>query len=246
MSKISNRLVLLTIVICASAIFTNAMVLARASAEPIKIMVSSNLIADMTQQVGGERVAVESLITAGGDPHEYQANPRDAIRIKNAQLMIINGLGLERSIEKMARTSLSSDRILVLGLQKGINPLRNDPHIWQDPNRVKIMVETIAASLTKIDAAGADYYRQRLTSYQQQLSELDRELRQKFAEIPKNRRKIITSHDAFGYFGATYDIEFLAPEGTASHSEASASRMVKLIEQIKREQIKTDFCRDHF
>ncbi|MDI9408407.1 MAG: zinc ABC transporter substrate-binding protein [Candidatus Pacebacteria bacterium] len=208
---------------------------------PIKIIASTTLVADFAREIGGERVAVESLIQAGGDPHEYQARPRDAIAMNGARLVIVNGLGLDGGIERLARSTVGGARTIVLGAQAGIKPIGKDPHIWQDPNRVRVMVEAIAARLTVDDPNGAEYYRQRLELYLQRLSELDREIRQGFAKIPSERRKIITSHDAFGYFAVTYGIEFLAPEGTASQSEASARRLVGLIEQIKRERIRVIF-----
>ncbi|MCX8500169.1 MAG: zinc ABC transporter substrate-binding protein [Alphaproteobacteria bacterium] len=212
-----------------------------AMAEPLRIITSNTILADLAQQIGGERVTVSSLVGAGGDPHEFQPSPRDAARISAADLVIVNGLGLDRGIEQIARSALRPWQIIVAGDSLDLRPIAGDPHLWQDPLRVVKLVEALAGWLMARDPNSIVLYDRRLTDYLQQLQTLDRELRASFRTIAPQNRKIITSHDAFGYFAAAYGIEFMAPAGTASQTEPSAQRLRRLIAQIRENHIRIIF-----
>jgi zinc/manganese transport system substrate-binding protein len=116
-----------------------------------------------------------------------------------------------------------------------------DPHAWHNPQNVKLYVNNIRAALTQADPAGKDYYSQRASQYSQQLDALDADARQRFAAIPASQRKVLTSHDAFGYLAQRYQIRFLSPQGISTDAEASAKTVAKLVRQVKAEKIRAVF-----
>ncbi|MDI9349741.1 MAG: zinc ABC transporter substrate-binding protein [Candidatus Symbiobacter sp.] len=229
----------------------------------IQVVASFSILADLVKQIGGERVTVTTIVGAGGDTHVYQPIPSDAVAMSQAALMVINGLGFDNQIAQMARNAKANPNILVATAR--VKPLYfkadgqghdaaqgdshgdsqdvsqgdvPDPHAWQDPKNVVLYVEDIAQALVKLDPDHAAYYQTNLGQYRAQLRQLDAELGKIFAAWPQAVKKIITSHDAFGYFGRAYGVTFLAPLGFATENEASAAAVAALIGQIRREKIK--------
>ena len=230
---------------------------------PLRVIASFSILGDLIKQIGGNRVNVTILVAAGGDPHVYQAKPSDAVAIAKADLVVVNGLGFDRQMIQMAKSSraelpllIASERVTPLRFNdemggeaghdtKDQNPKNKgaeiDPHAWQNPKNTVLYVESIADSLSRLDPAHAAYYQQNLAEYRRQLRQLDADLHQKFDAVPPRDKIIITSHDAFGYFGHEYGIRFMAPLGFATENEASASAIAALIGQIRRAQIKVIF-----
>ena len=166
--------------------------------------------------VGGDRVDVTTLVGPDGDVHVYTPAPADAKKIADAKLVIVNGLGLEGWLPRLVQSSGSKAPIVTA--TNGIAPLElgsdADPHAWQSVANAKIYVANIRDALVAADPADAELFRANAEAYLAQLDALDREVRAAIAQIPPERRKVISTHDAFGYFAAAYGIDFIAPLGS--------------------------------
>lgn len=235
------RLLLLTLWV---ALSTSAAV----AQERLSVVASLSIIGDLVRQVGGERVDVAVLVGPGGDAHVYQPTPADARRVAAARLVFVNGLGLEGWLPRLAK-SAGAPRVATL--TQGVKPIREedghghghdiDPHAWQNVANVKIYVENIRKALAEADAAGAEAYAERARAYAGALDQLDAEIRDGLATIPPARRRVITTHDAFGYYSKAYGIAFVAPQGVSTETEASARDVARIIRQIKAERIPAVF-----
>jgi len=215
--------------------------------EPIKVVASFTVLADVVAQVGGEHVAVSSLVGPNGDPHEFEPSPADAKALKAAKLTFISGEGLEGWMERLISASGYEGKPVVVS--EGIT-LRSmdedgktvtDPHVWNSPVNVKVWVDNIEAALAKADPEDASAFKANATAYKAKLDAMNAYANDKFAAIPEANRKILTSHDAFGYLGRDYGVTFLSPLGLSTETEASAADISKLIEQIKTEHVKSYF-----
>ena len=219
-----------------------------AAAAPLKVVVSFSILADMVNQVGGDLTEVTSLIGPGGDAHAYDPSPADARRLAGAQLVIRNGLDLDDWMERLTRSAGYAGPVIQAArdvtprmvVQAGATPVA-DPHAWQDLGNGIRYVHTIAEALASADPAHAAAYHTKADAYAASLAALDREVRDKLATVPPSKRRIITSHDAFGYLGAAYGIELLAPVGISTGAEPSAGDVARLVQQVKAEGIKAIF-----
>jgi zinc/manganese transport system substrate-binding protein len=219
---------------------------ARADAR-LAIVASFSVLGDMVKQVAGERAEVRTLVGANGDAHSFEPSPNDAASLARADLVIINGLGLEKWMERLVTAAGYKGPIAVASA--GVKPRSmseegetvTDPHAWQDLANGQIYVRNIARALAAADPAEADYFRSRAERYAAELAALDGWVRQEIAKVPAQKRRVITTHDAFGYFGAAYGVSFLAPEGLSTESEPSAGDLAKLIEQVREEKIRALF-----
>lgn len=211
------------------------------------LVASFSVLADFCSNVGGDRVGVTSLVGANADTHVYQPSPADGKTLAAAKLIAVNGLGLEGWIDRLIKASGSKAPVVVA--TKGIKPLQmiedghrtTDPHAWQSVENAKIYVGNIAAGLTAADPDGASVYAANAKAYIEKLDALAADVKAAIATIPKERRRIITTHDAFGYFGAAYDFQFIAPQGVSTEAEPSARDVAKIIRQIKAEKIPAVF-----
>ena len=207
------------------------------------VAASMSILADLIRQVGGPRVKVDALIGPGADAHVFQPSPADARRVAQARLLFVNGLGLEGWLGRLVQASGGKAKIITLST--GVKPLRAaqniDPHAWQDIANAKIYVSNIRDALVGIDPAGRDEYARRAAQYTIQLDQLDAGIRAGIASIPMARRRIITSHDAFGYFEAAYGMTFIAPQGVSTESEASSRDVARIIRQIRADKIPAVF-----
>jgi zinc/manganese transport system substrate-binding protein len=229
---------------------------------PIRAVASFSVLGDLVQQVGGARVAVEVLVGPGGDAHVFQPKPSQARLIGQAQIVFSNGLGFEGWMSRLLNTANYKGRHVVVS--EGIKPIEAekahghdhkshskkrhghdhgeiDPHAWQSVPKAMAFVGNIAKGLCAVDAAGCDSYQRNATAYLAELKALDTTIRAQWAVIPAAQRKVITSHDAFGYYAKEYGVTFLAPQGVSTESEASAKGVAQLVRQIKQENIKALF-----
>ena len=232
---------LLALVLCASATVSLA-------ADKLPVMASFSILGDLVQVVGGDRVAVTTLVGADEDAQVFEPRPADAKNLLQTKLLVTNGLGFEPWAKKLLKSAgytgqsvVASQGIKARTLSDEKGKAEPDPHAWQDPTHTVAYVRNIAAALSKLDPAGASTYQANTEAYVKQLEALDAESKAAFAAIPADKRKVITSHDAFGYFGAHYDIRFLAPQGMSTEAEPSAKEVAKLIRQIQKEKIKAVF-----
>jgi zinc/manganese transport system substrate-binding protein len=222
---------------------------AAAAGTPLRVVASFSIIKDITQQIGGEDARVVSLIGPDSDAHAFEPRPEQARLLAGAQLFVINGLGLESWLERLMRSAQFRGTVVVAS--DGIVPLTRaesghaqplpDPHAWQDVSNVAIYADNIARALANADPAHAEAYRERLRHYRAELEALDGHVRGELAAIPDTKRRVITTHDAFAYYGKAYGVTFLAPEGLNTDSEPSAKAIAELIRQIRREGIKALF-----
>ena len=232
-----------------------------ARAEPLEVSASFSILGDMVRQVGGDRVRVRTLVGANEDAHAFQPRPSDARQIGSSALVVVNGLGFDDWMARLARSGGYKGTIVVAS--EGVNTIEMaedehdhdhhghdhdhdhgqgaDPHAWQDLGNAQRYVANIAAALAAADPAHADSYRTNAERYQGELKVLDAEIRAAFAALPAERRKVVTSHDAFAYFGKAYGIRFLAPVGVSNNAEPTARGVARLITQLKAEKIPAVF-----
>lgn len=229
-----------------------------ALAEPVKVVASFSILGDMVANVGGDHIALTTLVGPDGDAHVFQPSPSDARAVAGARLVIISGLGFEGWMERLTEAAAYKGKVVVASA--GVTPREMaeeeeeegheehaeeghghdhhdhgnvDPHAWQDLSNGMRYVDNIAAGLIAADPANAADYRARAAAYRARLEALDAKVKAAINALPAERRKIITSHDAFGYFAAAYGLEVLAPQGVSTESEASAKGVALLINQIK-------------
>ena len=223
------------------------------AADRPKVVASFSVLGDMVREVAGDRADVTTLVGPNGDVHVFEPSPADAKTIAKANLVIVNGLGLEGWIDRLIKSTgykgpvavaskgVAARTMLEAGSGSTTPETVTDPHAWQDLKNGQIYVGNIAAALAKIDPNNGDVYRVNAARYGKQLAELDSWVRTQIDMVPQGKRRVITSHDAFGYFGAAYGVEFLAPVGISTEAEPSAGQLAGLIDQIKREHINTLF-----
>lgn len=230
------------------------------AAEPVPVVASFSILGDLVRVVGGERVSVITLVGPDEDAHVFEPKPTDAKTLVQSRLLIVNGLGFEPWAQKLAKSAGYKGETVVAS--RGVKPLvmaeedahgekghkdkghhhdEADPHAWQNPHNVVLYTRNIAAALAKVDPAGATAYQTNANAYVKELQALDTWAKAQFAAIPADKRKAITSHDAFGYLAAQYQIKFLAPQGVSTDAEPSAREVAQLIRQIQRERIKAVF-----
>jgi zinc/manganese transport system substrate-binding protein len=214
-----------------------------ARAEPLKVVASFSILGDFVRNVGGDRVDVTTLVGPDSDAHVYAPTPRDAKRIADARLIVVNGFGFEGWLPRLVQSSGSKAKIVTA--TDGITPLRRgsdaDPHAWQAVGNAKLYVANIRVALAAADPAGSAQFRANGDTYLAKLDALDRDIRSAVAQIPPARRKVISTHNAFGYFAAAYGIEFIAPLGVSTESEPSARDVAGIISQVKQARIPAVF-----
>jgi len=218
-----------------------------ASAAPLKVVASFTVLADVVRQVGGDHVTVTSLVGPNGDPHEFEPSPSDARALNSAQVAFVSGEGLEGWMDRLISASgyhgkpvVVSEGIKLRAMDEDGQTV-TDPHVWNSPINVKVWVANIEQALANAAPADAAAFKTNAESYLKKLSALDAYAHSKLETIAADHRKVLTSHDAFGYFGREYGVQFLAPVGVSTESEASAADVARLIEQIKAEHVKTYF-----
>jgi zinc/manganese transport system substrate-binding protein len=220
--------------------------------EKLKAVATFSILADLVNNVGGDKVEVISLVPPNGDAHVYSPSPADAKKLADAQIVFTNGLGFEGWIARLVKSSATKANVIVA--TKGLKPLKaagghdhghshdaGDPHAWQSVANAKTYVVNIRDALAAKDPANKAAYEANAATYLGKLDVLDKEVREAIARIPADRRRIITTHDAFGYFRAAYGLEFVAPQGVSTDSEASAKDVARIITQIKKQKIPAVF-----
>ncbi len=206
----------------------------------VHVATTTNFITDLAHRIGGDRVDVEGLMGPGVDPHLYKASANDVSTLADAELVLYGGLELEGKmgdvLEKLDRRKptvavtrdMPRDR---LRAEPGYED-RPDPHVWFDVDLWRSAARTTAEALVEVDPAGRATYKRNLRAYDRRLRTLDAEARERIATIPEGRRVLVTSHDAFHYFGARYDIDVVAIQGVSTATEATTAdveRVAKLI-----------------
>lgn len=238
---------------------------AQAADGPLDVVASFSVLGDLARRVGGDRVAVATLVGAGEDAHVYEPSPTDAARVAKADVVIVNGLEFEGFIDRLIEASGTRARIVTA--TDGVDPLEaghddgddhaaeeasaehddhdddrddhhhgeHDPHAWHSVDNVRTYVANIADGFCEADPEGCDTYRANAETYAGELDALAAELDATLGAIPQDRRTLIVSHDAFGYLADAYGLTFLAPQGLSTESEASAADVARLIDQVRQD-----------
>ncbi|MEO5888365.1 MAG: metal ABC transporter substrate-binding protein [Anaerolineales bacterium] len=204
------------------------------------VLTSTTFLADITRNVAGERLEVESLLPAGTDPHSYQPTPRDVTKIVQSKLLIINGAEYEHFLEPLLENAEGEREVIEAsaGLSPGTeagNEHGMDPHLWLDPNNIIVYVENIREGLTHFDPDGAALYKSNADAYVAQLKDLDIWINEQVSQIAPKKRLLVTNHEALGYFADRYGFTVIGAivPGVSSDASASAQQMAELIDQMK-------------
>jgi zinc/manganese transport system substrate-binding protein len=236
----------------------------------LKVVASFSIIGDFARNVGGDRIALTTLVGPDGDAHVFAPKPADAALVADADVILVNGLHFEGFLTRLVKTSAT--KAPVVDLTKGIKPLLMaddrkhehsaeehsvghsdgghqheadsgdvDPHAFQSIANARIYVKNIADAFCATDAAGCETYRANAAAYDAKLAETDAAVRAEIAAIPEDKRVIIASHDAFGYFSHDYGIVFRAPAGASTEADASAADVAALIRQVREEKASAIF-----
>ncbi len=209
-----------------------------ASAQKLKVLATTTMIADMTRNIVGNRLAVESLLPIGSDPHVYESTPEDVKRVAAADLVLMNGLTLEGWIKELVDNS--GTRAKMATVTEGVEAIGSaehagsfDPHAWMSATNGLIYIKNILAAVSELDPSGKDFFEKNYTHYKKELEETDLFIKEKIAQIPENQRILITSHDAFHYFGNRYGLRLEAVMGTSTDADVRTSDIIRLIKIIK-------------
>jgi zinc/manganese transport system substrate-binding protein len=217
------------------------------AAEKLKAVASFSILADLVKQVGGDHVDVTAIVGPDGDAHVFQPSPLDAKAVADAHIVVINGLGLEGWMARLIQSSGTKAPVVVAS--KGVRPLQGegedrgkaDPHAWQSIANAKTYVTNIRDGLIAVDASDKADFESNAKAYLAKLDQLETEVKATITSIPPQNRKIITTHDAFGYFGRAYGMSFIAPQGVSTETEPSAKDVAKIIRQIKAQHVPAVF-----
>lgn len=216
-------------------------------AKTLHVVASFSILADVVKQIGGSGVVVKTLVPPDGDPHEFEPSPDDARALKEADLAFLSGEGLESWFQRLANASGYKGEAVVVST--GIDTISmeedgkavTDPHVWNSARNVIVWANNIEKALAAASPDDAAVFSANAKGYAKQLEELDNYARGRIAAIPQEKRKVLTSHDAFGYFSRAYGVSFLSPVGLSTESEASAGDVGRMIDQIKKEGAKVYF-----
>ncbi len=232
---------------------------AKAQGTALPVVATFSILGDFVRAVGGEHVQLTVIVPAGGDAHSYAPTPADAKAVAGARLVVANGLGFEGWVKRLIQSSASAAVVVeaTRGVKGRAEPKDHghgghkhghghdhggiDPHAWQSVGNARLYVGNIRDALTAADPARAAAYKANADRYLAELDALEAEIRAAVARIPADRRRAITSHDAFGYFAEAYGVAFIAPRGVSTESEASARDVARIIAQVKREKIAAVF-----
>ena len=238
MKKIINSIITLTAL--ASLFLTGCGSAPKSSDGRLKALTSTTFLADITRNIAGDRISVDSLLPVGADPHAYQAAPSDVAKIAESDLLILNGLEYEHFIEPLLENA--GDERLIIEATAGLSPRKDagsehgvDPHMWLDPNLVVTYVENIRDGLIQVDVEGTQIYKANADAYITQLKDLDKWIVEQVNTIPAERRLLVTNHEAVGYFAERYGFEVAGAVIPSLSTDAgtSAKELAALIEVIK-------------
>lgn len=243
-----TRLALCIVVACVAALLAPP---ARAQPAPPRIVASFSILADMTRELAPAGTVVTTLVGPNADAHVFEPTPADGRHLAQADLVVVNGLNFEGWVDRLIKVSgyrgpvvVASQGVKLPASKKpheGHDHGAVDPHAWQNLAYARIYVANISSALATRWPAHQAEIESRRTAYLARIDKLDRNVRDSLNAIPRAQRRVITSHDAFGHFGAAYGVDFLAPQGWDTHSEPSAAAVARLIRQIRQQGVRAVF-----
>ncbi len=243
-SKVFGLLLVLSLAACSTPVAPQA---------GLKIVASTTMVGDVVRQIGGKHVQLTVLYPVGADPHTFEPRPQDVAAIANAQIIFLNGLELEHSLQPVIDANATgkvvkvSDGVEVLPFSgsetTSQSQATSDPHTWMDPNLVKVWVNNIEAALSSLDPANAEEYAANAKSYLAQLTDLDAWIQSEVAQIPVENRKLVTDHENMGYFIHRYNFTLvgLVVDSLSTGASPSAQDLAKLEDLIRQQGVKAIF-----
>lgn len=215
----------------------------RAQTPAPRVVASFSILADMARELAPAGTEVTALVGADADAHVFEPSPADGKRLAQADLVLVNGLNFEGWMERLVKVSGYRGPVVVAALGVATRGVGGavDPHVWQDLTLAKRCVQNIAAAFVARWPERRTEIEARQAAYTSRINELDRRTRERLATVPRAQRRVMTSHDAFGYFGAAYEVDFVAPQGWATSSEPSAATVARLIRQIREQRVRALF-----
>jgi zinc/manganese transport system substrate-binding protein len=218
--------------------------------DKLNVVATFSILADFVKNVGGNRIEVIALVGPNSDAHVFSPTPADAKKLSAAKVVFVNGLGFEGWMTRLVKASgtkaptfVASTGITSRKMEDEHHPgqMVTDPHAWQSIANTKIYVANIRDGLSKADPAGKDVYAANAKAYLDKLDALELEVKAAIEKIPADHRRIITTHNAFGYFGSAYGMQFISPEGVSTDAQPSAKDMAKIIAQVRKQKIPAVF-----
>lgn len=217
------------------------------AADKLPVVASFSILRDITQQIGGDHIAVIGMVGPDADAHTYEPTPDDAKALLNAKLIVKNGLGFEPWLDRLVTST--ETKAPVVTASKGVishtmvddGETIPDPHAWHNLANAELYVNNITKALIQVDPANKDDYTRNSQAYLKVIHGLLAEAKVKLGNLPAGNRRIVTSHDAFGYLGQAYGIQFMAPQGLSTEREPSAAEVATLITQIRKDKVKAVF-----
>lgn len=240
--------------------FTASAPHAGARIEKLSVVATFSIIGDFAQKVGGDRIALRTLVGPDSDTHVYEPKPADAIALARADVVLVNGLLFEGFLQRLVEASGTAAAVAVLtdgadilhdpqgGHYHYVNgeavfhAAPNDPHAWQSVANARIYVQNIAKAFCAADAGGCETYEANARAYLGELAKLDADIRQALDAVPADRRVAVVAHNAFRYFERDYGVSFLAPQGVSTESDASAADVAALIREIREKRAAAVFA----
>jgi manganese/zinc/iron transport system substrate-binding protein len=221
--------------------------------QKLRVVATTAMVADIVERLGGDSVAVETLLGPGTDPHLYKPTPSDMRALQGADLIVYSGLKLEGkmtdTLENLAKSkpvlnytdAMARERLLAARADDAEHGKQFDPHAWFDVSLWASGIDAARDALAKADPANAEKFAANANAYKIILADLDTWVREQIATIPQERRVLVTAHDAFGYFGRAYGIEVQGIQGLSTESEASLSDINRLVDELTKRKVPAVF-----
>jgi ABC-type Zn uptake system ZnuABC Zn-binding protein ZnuA len=216
------------------------------SQKEFNIVSSASIIMDMAQHIAGDKQKIQLIVPIGGDPHLHRPTPRDARMVAAADLVMINGMTFEGWITELIDNSGTKAKVVTM--TEGVNAISSteyenssDPHAWMDVSNGLVYIKNIWQSLVDLDPANKDYYTANYESYKKEIEELDTYIQEEIRKIPLDQRVLITSHDAFAYYGKRYGIRVEALMGISTEAQAGTNDMTRVVKVIRENKVPAIF-----
>jgi zinc/manganese transport system substrate-binding protein len=217
--------------------------------QPVKVASLSTVLTDLVKQVGGDRVQVSGLVKPGVDPHDFQPAPDDVKKVAQADLILASGLGMEGYLTKLETSSGGKGQWIEIGNKLNLPKFEleedgakvRDPHWFHSITAARQAVDVIREALSKLSPADKDYFTQRATAYQAKLDALEKWAKVQVASLPRDQRKLVTSHDAFQYFAREFGFTIYSIAGVSSQDQPSSKKVADLIRTIQAQKVKAVF-----
>jgi ABC-type Zn uptake system ZnuABC Zn-binding protein ZnuA len=240
MSRLNHSLTCSTFIVLFALVFSSC-----SGGSAPDVLTTTTILADVTRNIAGDRLTIDSLLPRGTDPHSYQPVPQDATKVRESRVLVVHGAEYEEFLQALIDNAGGKENLIEAstGLRLLSDDQGTDPHLWLDPNNVIAYADNIREGLTQFDPDGAEVYDANATAYIDQLAELDAWINGQVAQIEPQRRVLVTNHEAFAYFAERYGFRVIGAviPSFSSDSSPSAQQLADLVEQIKIHEVPAIF-----